>query len=49
MAKFFAQGVYNEKESKKVAQKHAKLPEFNQENAQTYFDIQIGDPKAAPL
>ena len=39
MAKFFSDGVYNEKvaPSKKYA-----LPKFNPANAQTYFDIAIG-------
>jgi len=41
--KFFAQGVYNEKDAPKEAPVSADaLPKFDQENAQTYFDMTIG-------
>ena len=36
--------MYNEKEVAKVVKVHPKLPDFDGENAQTYFDIQIGAP-----
>lgn len=38
-AKFFSQGVYNEKAAPKEV---AKLPKFDPENAQSYFDMTIG-------
>ena len=44
MKKFFSEGVYNEKEIPKGVKELRKLPEFDQENAQTYFDIEIGEP-----
>lgn len=42
MKNFFSQGIYNEKEAPKLAQKYEKLPQFSILNAQTYFDIVIG-------
>lgn len=42
LAKFFSQGVYNEKEAVKQERRHDRLPDFKQENVQTYFDITIG-------
>lgn len=42
LAAFFAQGVYNEKDTIKVTKTHDALPEFKSENPQTYFDITIG-------
>ena len=39
MQKFFAGGVYNEKEDAKIVKVHESLPAFDPENAQTYFDI----------
>mmetsp|Transcript_3679 Transcript_3679/g.6260 ORF Transcript_3679/g.6260 Transcript_3679/m.6260 type:complete len:244 (-) Transcript_3679:103-834(-) len=49
MKKFFAQGIYNEKETAKQKTVFPKLPEFDPENAQTYFDIEIaGEGEAAP-
>ena len=39
-AKFFSQGVYNEKV---VPSKKYSLPTFDPENAQSYFDIEIGE------
>ncbi len=42
MQKFFKEGVYQEKEGAKVEQNFDKLPAFDQENVQTFFDIQIG-------
>ena len=39
---FFKKGVYSEKETKKEATIFKTLPEFNAENAQTFFDIEIG-------
>ena len=44
MAKFFAEGVYNEKEVKVSPTVNKKLPDFDPENVQTFFDIKIGDP-----
>ena len=41
IAKFFSEGVYNEKETKIVPKILVRLPEFDKENAQTFFDIQI--------
>ena len=41
-AQFFSQGIYNEKEAPKPTKNHSKLPTFNIENVQTYFDISIG-------
>ena len=42
MAAFFAEGVYNEKDAVKMTRNHDRLPDFKQENAQTYFDMTIG-------
>ena len=44
MAKFFAQGVYNEKkvEISKEAE-HSKLPKFKESNPQVFFDMTIGE------
>lgn len=42
MKNFFSEGIYNEKEAPKVAEKYEKLPEFSILNAQVYFDIVIG-------
>ena len=41
-AKFFKEGVYNEKDA--VVQKKHALPDFDPENAQVYFDMGIGEP-----
>ena len=41
MAKFLSQGAYNEKELKISPTVKTKLPDFDQENVQTYFDIVI--------
>lgn len=43
MAKFLSEGVYNEKEVVKAKKNFDKLPAFDQENAQTFFDIEIGN------
>jgi hypothetical protein len=43
MAKFFSEGVYNEKVLKISPKNEVRLPAFLQENAQTFFDIQIED------
>jgi cyclophilin family peptidyl-prolyl cis-trans isomerase len=43
MAKFFAEGIYTEKEVAKTKKVHDKLPEFDQENVQTFFDFEIGN------
>ena len=40
-AQFFKEGVYNEK---KAPEQKAKLPKFDKENPQVYFDIGIGEP-----
>lgn len=42
MQKFFSQGVYQEKEAAKIEKVFDKLPTFNLENPQTFFDISIG-------
>lgn len=42
MQKFFSEGIYQEKDGAKIAKNHDKLPKFDFENAQTFFDIQIG-------
>eukprot|EP00347_Sterkiella_histriomuscorum_P016903 403351409 len=39
---FFAQGLYNEKEAQ-VTKIEDRLPEYDQSNPQTYFDIEIGE------
>jgi hypothetical protein len=39
MAKFFSEGVYNEKVVKISPKNESKLPAFDQENSQTFFDI----------
>jgi len=44
MAKFFSEGVYNEKVVAKASRVHPSLPKFDSENAQVYFDIEIGNP-----
>lgn len=43
MSKLFGQGIYNEKES--VLVEKYSLPDFDPENAQVWFDIQIGHPE----
>jgi uncharacterized protein YozE (UPF0346 family) len=43
MAKFFSEGVYNEKVAPKPNNNFNKLPDYNSENAQTFFDITIGE------
>lgn len=43
MKKFFAEGVYGEKESVKNVKTFEKLPAFDLENVQTYFDVEIGN------
>lgn len=43
MKKFFAQGVYTEKETPKAVKNHDKLPTFDAENVQTFFDVEIGN------
>jgi len=42
MAKFFAQGVYNEKKVE-ITKNTDVLPKFKAENPQVYFDITIGE------
>jgi len=42
LKKFFAEGVYNEKSAPVSIKKFDTLPAFDQENVQTYFDIEIG-------
>jgi len=39
MQKFFSEGVYNEKDLAPVSQSFDKLPQFEFENSQTFFDI----------
>ena len=42
MQKFFQEGVYQEKESGKIEKVFDKLPAFDPDNIQTFFEIQIG-------
>ena len=35
--------MYNEKSDVKHQKVHAKLPDFDLENSQTFFDIEIGN------
>ena len=42
-AAFFSEGVYNDKDAPKQVKNFDKLPDFNPENPQTYFDITIGE------
>jgi hypothetical protein len=42
MAKAFAGGLYNEKEAPKMTKSFEFLPDFDLENPQTFFDIEIG-------
>lgn len=46
MQRAFAQGLYNEKEAPKenASKVHNALPAFDSENAQVFFDIEIGVP-----
>ena len=44
MAKMFSEGLYNEKKAVVKRSVFDKLPDFYPLNAQTYFDIAIGDP-----
>ena len=43
LAAFFSEGVYNDKEAPKITKNFDRLPDFNPENQQTYFDITIGN------
>ena len=43
MKKFFAEGVYSEKEAPKPTRNYDKLPAFDSENVQTFFDVEIGN------
>lgn len=42
MKKFFSAGVYDDKKAVVKAQFFDKLPDFNSENPQTFFDIAVG-------
>lgn len=44
MQKAFSQGLYNEKDAPKATRSHSALPAFEIDNAQVYFDIEIGNP-----
>lgn len=46
MQRAFAQGLYNEKDAPKENRNHDSLPAFDPENAQVYFDLEIGTPGA---
>jgi|TARA_B110000285_G_C15084616_1_gene595424 cyclophilin family peptidyl-prolyl cis-trans isomerase len=46
MAKAFAGGLYNEKSAPRITKNFDVLPEFDPENAQTFFDLEIGTPGA---
>ena len=39
----FAKGLYNEKDGPSNVRKFDQLPEFDEENAQVFFDIKIGN------
>lgn len=43
MAAMFKQGIYNEKEKVNSLKVHDKLPAFDAENSQVFFDIEIGN------
>ena len=43
MQNMFKQGMYNDQKDVVHAKKFDKLPEFNPENAQVFFDIEIGN------
>mmetsp|Transcript_1959 Transcript_1959/g.2892 ORF Transcript_1959/g.2892 Transcript_1959/m.2892 type:complete len:387 (+) Transcript_1959:380-1540(+) len=43
MKKMFSQGLYNEKAAASKRVVHDKLPQFDAENVQTFFDMQIGE------
>jgi len=49
MQKLFGQGLYDEKAAPKIdkTKTHDALPDKDPENVQTFFDIEIGDPKNA--
>ena len=40
---FFNEGVYNDKAAPRITKNYSKLPDFDPENCQTYFDITIGE------
>jgi len=46
MAKAFAGGLYNEKSAPRMTKSFEFLPEFETENPQAFFDIEIGVPGA---
>jgi hypothetical protein len=46
MKKFLSHGIYNEKKVN-LKKSFNKLPDFNPQNPQTYFDIQIGEGEDA--
>lgn len=46
MRKALSQGLYNEKDNVVARQVYAKLPAFDPDNVQTFFDIEIGEPGA---
>ena len=43
ISNFFNKGVYSEEEQPKPDQIYQKLPNFDPENAQTFFEIAIGN------
>ena len=43
MAQFFKEEIYIEKQASKAKNVFEELPEFDVENAQTFFDIEIGN------
>lgn len=43
MANLFKQGIYAEKKDVKPRKVLSRLPDFDPENAQVYFDIEIGN------
>jgi len=40
---FTSGGIYDEKETPKNTKTHSQLPEYEAENVQTFFDIEIGN------
>lgn len=49
MKELFSQGLYNEKAEVQVAKVNDKLPAFEGDNAQVFFDVNIGDESAGRI
>jgi len=48
MKNMFSESMYGEKDDVPVREDFDKLPDFNPENPQTFFDIEIGNPEDPP-